>query len=75
MKKTLIKTLFVILLIISYVYVCSAISIPKNIVVFEGENLNLKIATGLEEPINNTKDKPEKEYKMSDSFDSKGNFK
>ena len=47
MKKTLIKTLFVILLIISYVYVCSAISIPKNIVVFEGENLNLKIATGL----------------------------
>ena len=45
--KTLIKTLFVILLIISYVYVCSAISIPKNIVVFEGENLNLKIATGL----------------------------
>ena len=47
MNKTFITTLFVILLIISYVYVCSAISIPKNIVVFEGENLNLKIATGL----------------------------
>lgn len=41
------KTITIIILIISYVYVCSIISIPKNIVVFEGENLNLKIATGL----------------------------
>lgn len=47
MKKTLLKTLIVIFLIISYVYVCSIISIPEEIVVFEGENLNLKIATGL----------------------------
>lgn len=47
MNKTLLKTTLVIFLIIAYVYVCSITSIPKDIVVFEGENLNLKIATGL----------------------------
>lgn len=47
MKKSLLKTIIVVILIISYVYICSIISIPENIVIFEGDNLNLKIATGL----------------------------
>lgn len=47
MNKKILKTSLIIFLIISYVYVCSIVSIPKDIVVFEGDNLNLKIATGL----------------------------
>ena len=47
----------------------------KEKLINANSNLMLKIATGLEEPINNTKDKQQKEYKMLDSFDSKGNFK
>lgn len=47
MKKILLKVAGVIILIISYIYVCSITSIPKDIVIFEGDNLNLKIAQGL----------------------------
>ena len=47
MRKTLLKMTIVIILIISYIYVCSIISIPQDIVIFEGDKLNLKIATGL----------------------------
>lgn len=47
----------------------------KEKLINANSNLMLKIATGLKEPINNTKDKSQKEYKMLDSFDSKGNFK
>ena len=52
-KLSLLKTTITIVLIISYVYICSIISIPENIVVFEGDNLNLKIATGLSLSSNN----------------------
>ena len=52
-KLSLLKTTIAIVLIISYVYICSIISIPENIVVFEGDNLNLKIATGLSLSSNN----------------------
>ena len=54
-KLSLLKTKIAIVLIISYVYICSIISIPENIVVFEGDNLNLKIATGLSLSSNNQK--------------------
>lgn len=48
MKKTLaIKIITILVLLLSYVYVCSISFIPNNIVIFEGEKLNLKIATGL----------------------------
>lgn len=47
MRKTLLKIVTVIALIISYIYICSIISVPENIVIFEGDNLNLKIAQGL----------------------------
>ena len=47
MRKTLLKMTIVIILIISYIYICSIISIPQDIVIFEGDKLNLKIATGL----------------------------
>lgn len=47
MRKTLLKIVTVIALMISYIYVCSIISVPENIVIFEGDNLNLKIAQGL----------------------------
>ena len=36
----------------------------KEKLINANSNLMLKIATGLEEPINNTKDKSQKEYKM-----------
>lgn len=41
------KILIVIFLLISYFYMSAIISIPQNIVIIEGDNLNLKIATGL----------------------------
>lgn len=47
MRRALLKVTSVIILIISYIYVCSITSIPKDIVIFEGDNLNLKIAQGL----------------------------
>ena len=47
MKKTLLKILIVIILIISYIYTCSIVAIPNNIVVFEGEKLSLKIPKGI----------------------------
>lgn len=47
MRKTFFKITIVIILIISYIYICSIISIPQDIVIFEGDKLNLKIATGL----------------------------
>ena len=46
MKKFL-KIFIVIFLIFIYVYVCNISNIPENIVLFEGESLNLKIAKGL----------------------------
>ncbi len=47
MRKKFTKITIILVLLLSYVYICSINSIPKNIVIFEGENLNLKIATGL----------------------------
>lgn len=47
MKKTLLKILIVIILIISYIYTCSILAIPNNIVVFEGEQLSLKFPIGI----------------------------
>lgn len=45
--KKILKITTIIALLIVYVYICSIISIPNSIVLFEGENLNLKIAKGL----------------------------
>lgn len=47
MKKKLLKISLILILLVSYFYTCSMISIPRNIVIMEGENLNLKMATGL----------------------------
>lgn len=47
MRKNFAKIAVVLVLLLSYVYICSINSIPSNIIIFEGENLNLKIATGL----------------------------
>lgn len=47
MRKNFAKIAGVLVLLLSYVYICSINSIPSNIIIFEGENLNLKIATGL----------------------------
>lgn len=46
-KNNILKFLTIVILIFSYIYLCSILSVPKNIVVFEGDNLNLKIAKGL----------------------------
>jgi stage IV sporulation protein B len=46
MKKIFI-TAFIIILLILYIYVCSATFIPNEIVLMEGEKLNLKIARGI----------------------------
>lgn len=47
MRKKFTKITIILVLLLSYVYICSINSVPKNIIIFEGENLNLKIATGL----------------------------
>ena len=47
MKRKLLKISLILILLVSYFYTCSVISIPRNIVIMEGENLNLKMATGL----------------------------
>ena len=47
MKRKLLKISLILILLVSYFYACSMISIPRNIVIMEGENLNLKMATGL----------------------------
>ncbi len=47
MKRKLLKISLILILLVSYFYTCSMISIPRNIVIMEGENLNLKMATGL----------------------------
>ncbi|MDO4391636.1 MAG: SpoIVB peptidase [Clostridium sp.] len=47
MRKNFAKIAVVLVLLLSYVYICSINSVPSNIIIFEGENLNLKIATGL----------------------------
>lgn len=46
-KNNILKFLTIVILIFSYIYLCSILSVPKNIVIFEGDNLNLKIAKGL----------------------------
>ena len=45
--KNSFKILTTMILILTYIYIYNIIAIPDNIVLFEGENLNLKIATGL----------------------------
>ena len=47
-KRNLIIKIFIItILLISYTYICAINAVPNNIVIFEGEMLNLKIAKGL----------------------------
>ena len=55
MRKNFAKIAVVLVLLLSYVYICSINSIPSNIIIFEGENLNLKIATGLTLAAKNSK--------------------
>ena len=47
MRKKFTKITIILVLFLSYVYICSINSIPKKIIIFEGENLDFKIATGL----------------------------
>lgn len=53
-KKILTIICILIILIFSYCYICSIDSIPNNIIILEGDKLNLKIAAGLS--LNNSKD-------------------
>ena len=45
--KLILKTIIIILLLIMYVYIVYFQSIPDNIVIFEGESVNLKTMLGL----------------------------
>ncbi len=47
MRKKFTKITIILVLLLLYVYICSINSIPKKIIIFEGENLDFKIATGL----------------------------
>lgn len=46
-KVNFTKILIVTVLLIVYLYICCIVSIPNNMVVFEGENINFKLAKGL----------------------------
>ena len=43
----ILKILTILVLLSIFVYISSIEAIPENIVIFEGEKLNLKIAVGL----------------------------
>lgn len=47
MKRRLLKASLILTLLVTYFYTCAITSIPQNIVIIEGEKLNLKMATGL----------------------------
>ena len=47
MKRRLLKVSLMLTLLVTYFYTCAITSIPQNIVIIEGEKLNLKMATGL----------------------------
>ena len=47
MKRRLLKASLMLTLLVTYFYTCAITSIPQNIVIIEGEKLNLKMATGL----------------------------
>ena len=47
MKRRLLKISLILILLVIYFYTCAITSIPQNIVIIEGEKLNLKMATGL----------------------------
>jgi len=47
MKKIFLKSLLIIVLLIILVYVTNITAIPKNIILFEGEELNLGLILGL----------------------------
>lgn len=46
-KSNFIKVIFVVFLLVIYLYICCIVSTPNNVVVFEGENISLKLAKGL----------------------------
>ena len=56
MKKIFLRVTLIIFLLISLVYVTNITSIPDNIVLFQGENLNLGVVLGvtLKEKNNNS---------------------
>ena len=47
MKKTVKKLLLVFFLMLMYVYILSIESIPNKLVIFEGENINIRTLLGL----------------------------
>ena len=47
LKKVFLKVLLIILLLIIYIYVVAIQSIPNNIVILEGEKINLKTILGI----------------------------
>ncbi len=55
MQNRLIKIILILILLFSYVYICCVSAIPSNIVIFEGESLNIKIATGISLASNTSK--------------------
>ena len=54
MKKKFIKTLIIIVLFIIYAYTLAISNVPNNIVIFEGETINLNSIFGLKININNS---------------------
>lgn len=51
MKKTILKMIFIILLLIIYTYIVYIQSIPDNLVIFEGESISFKTILGLKADI------------------------
>ena len=47
MKKTLKMLLLVFFLLIIYIYLLSLSAIPNELVIFEGENINMKTLLGI----------------------------
>ena len=47
MKKTVLKILLIVALLIMYVYIVAIQTIPDNIVIFQGEGINIKTILGL----------------------------
>ena len=47
MKKTVKKLIIVFFLMLMYVYILSIESIPSKLVIFEGENINIRTLLGL----------------------------
>ncbi len=55
MKKQIIKLLLVFFLMVIYAYLLLIINLPDNLVIFEGENINMKTLFGISLKVNQDK--------------------